>query len=151
MSKKKWNPPPTEGFVCECGEKPAFDGNLEKVSRWRWLDGHWQHFHGYPIGHVDVYRQEPHEELVEKTTRLFHETYETLAPKFGYKTRKKSAVDWDEVPEKNKALMLETVGIVIRSLLQLRQPQPDEGAFPYKLCRECSYKKYYDAKLGEKP
>ena len=56
---KKWNPPPTEGFVCECGESPAFDGNLEKVSRWRWLDGHWQHFHGYPIGHVDVYRHQP--------------------------------------------------------------------------------------------
>lgn len=32
--------------------------------------------------------------------RLFHETYERLAPEFGYKTRKESAVPWKDVPNK---------------------------------------------------
>tara|TARA_R110000772_G_C13310282_1_gene440306 strand:+ start:36726 stop:37445 length:720 start_codon:yes stop_codon:yes gene_type:complete len=38
--------------------------------------------------------------------RKFHETYERLAPDFGYETRKESAVAWDDVPEKNKQLMI---------------------------------------------
>jgi hypothetical protein len=42
------------------------------------------------------------EEMAEK----FHETYERLAPEFGYKTRKASAVPWEKVPEKNKKLMV---------------------------------------------
>lgn len=37
--------------------------------------------------------------------RAFHETYERLAPDFGYETRRDSAVPWDDVPERNKALM----------------------------------------------
>lgn len=42
----------------------------------------------------------------EELARKFHETYEKLAPKFGYKTRKESSVSWDKVPEKNKNLMI---------------------------------------------
>ena len=37
--------------------------------------------------------------------RRFHETYERLAPEYGYETRRESAVPWDEVPEPNRALM----------------------------------------------
>lgn len=37
--------------------------------------------------------------------RRFHETYERLAPSFGYETRRASAVPWEEVPEQNRALM----------------------------------------------
>lgn len=37
--------------------------------------------------------------------RLFHETYERLAPSFGYETRKASAVPWEQVPETNRKLM----------------------------------------------
>lgn len=37
--------------------------------------------------------------------RKFHEKYETLAPKFGYETRKESSKPWEEVPENNKLLM----------------------------------------------
>jgi hypothetical protein len=33
----------------------------------------------------------------EALARLFHETYERLAPEFGYETRKASAVPWEEV------------------------------------------------------
>lgn len=40
---------------------------------------------------------------------IFHATYETLAPDHGYKTREASAVDWKDVPENNRALMIATV------------------------------------------
>jgi hypothetical protein len=36
----------------------------------------------------------------------FHETYERLAPSFGYQTREASAKPWADVPEQNKALMI---------------------------------------------
>lgn len=42
----------------------------------------------------------------EQVARLFHETYERLAPDFGYKTRTASAVPWDEVPGPNRSLMI---------------------------------------------
>jgi hypothetical protein len=41
----------------------------------------------------------------EELARLFHETYERLAPVFGYKTRRESAVPWESVPEPNRNLM----------------------------------------------
>jgi len=45
--------------------------------------------------------------------RVFHETYEGLAPIYGYKTRDASAVPWVDVPEKNKQLMIATCQAVI--------------------------------------
>ena len=36
----------------------------------------------------------------------FHETYESLAPSYGYKTREASAVPWSEVPQPNRMLMV---------------------------------------------
>jgi len=42
----------------------------------------------------------------ERLAKRFHETYERLAPQYNYKTRKESAVPWDEVPESNKSLMI---------------------------------------------
>lgn len=47
--------------------------------------------------------------LSEKIAKEFHETYEKLAPDFEYKTRKKSAVPWEKVPEQNKQLMIAVV------------------------------------------
>lgn len=41
--------------------------------------------------------------------RVFHDTYERLAPKYGYETRKDSAVPWEQVPEKNRRLMIAVV------------------------------------------
>lgn len=48
-------------------------------------------------------------EQTEVIARAFHDTYERLAPGFGYRTRKASAVPWAEVPEDNKRLMCATV------------------------------------------
>lgn len=42
----------------------------------------------------------------EELARKFHETYERLAPDFGYKTRKASAKPWKDVPKDNKQLMI---------------------------------------------
>lgn len=42
----------------------------------------------------------------EELARLFHDTYERLAPRFGYETREASAKPWEEVPDQNKALMI---------------------------------------------
>lgn len=45
----------------------------------------------------------------EQIAREFHESYEALAPDFGYRTRAESAVPWTDVPSGNKALMIATV------------------------------------------
>jgi len=45
----------------------------------------------------------------EQIAEQFHTTYEQLAPKHGYETRKASAVPWAEVPEQNRALMIAVV------------------------------------------
>ncbi|MHA2403290.1 MAG: hypothetical protein ACXADH_09900 [Candidatus Kariarchaeaceae archaeon] len=45
----------------------------------------------------------------EFIARAFHEAYEELAPSFGYETRKKSRVDWKDIPENNRNLMIATV------------------------------------------
>ena len=41
----------------------------------------------------------------EALAQRFHETYERLAPSFGYETREASAKPWAEVPENNRNLM----------------------------------------------
>ncbi len=51
----------------------------------------------------------------EQLARLFHETYEKLAPEFSYKTREASAKPWSDVPENNKKLMI----AVARQILEV--------------------------------
>ena len=48
--------------------------------------------------------------------RLFHETYERLAPDFGYKTREASAVPWADVPDQNKNLMIAVSAEVLAAI-----------------------------------
>ena len=52
----------------------------------------------------------------EKLAKLFHTIYETLAPKYGYETNQDSAVRWENVPIKNKALMIATCAEVLNHL-----------------------------------
>ena len=49
----------------------------------------------------------------EFIAQKFHETYEKLAPSFGYKTREASAVSWENVPEQNKELMIAVVNYLL--------------------------------------
>lgn len=52
----------------------------------------------------------------EELAQLFHETYETLAPSFGYETREASRKPWSDVPDKNKKLMIAVCEQILRSL-----------------------------------
>jgi aryl-alcohol dehydrogenase-like predicted oxidoreductase len=53
----------------------------------------------------------------------FHETYERLAPSFGYSTREASAKPWAEVPENNRQLMTAVCAEILAS-----RPVPVEDA-----------------------
>jgi len=55
----------------------------------------------------------PEMTAAERLAQRFHETYEHLAPAFGYKTREDSAKPWAEVPEQNKALMVAVCAVLI--------------------------------------
>jgi hypothetical protein len=52
----------------------------------------------------------------EELARLFHETYERLAPQYQYETRRESAVAWTDVPENNRRLMVAVAAEVLRAL-----------------------------------
>lgn len=52
----------------------------------------------------------------EDLARAFHEAYERLAPEFGYETRDRSAVPWDDVPADNRGLMVATAASVLDDL-----------------------------------
>ena len=56
----------------------------------------------------------------EQLAQLFHETYEELAPSFGYQTRKASARPWKNVPKKNKQLM---IAVAKQILIVLKKQQ----------------------------
>lgn len=52
----------------------------------------------------------------EEVAQWFHEYYEDLAPQFSYKTRKRSAVKWENVPKNNRDLMIATAGLVLERI-----------------------------------
>ena len=52
----------------------------------------------------------------ELLARTFHESYERLAPSFGYDTRDDSRQPWEQVPESNRKLMVATAEAVITQL-----------------------------------
>lgn len=52
----------------------------------------------------------------EDLARLFHETYERLAPEHGYETRKDSRTSWEQVPETNKGLMIAVADHILDKL-----------------------------------
>jgi hypothetical protein len=58
----------------------------------------------------------PQSRKAARIAQLFHEYYEQLAPEYGYKTREASAVPWERVPLKNRALMIATVEHVLERL-----------------------------------
>jgi hypothetical protein len=52
----------------------------------------------------------------ETIARFFHETYERLAPAFGYETHEATRVPWEEVPEQNRQLMIAVASEVLALL-----------------------------------
>jgi hypothetical protein len=62
----------------------------------------------------------------EALAQLFHETYERLAPVYGYETRKASAVPWQNVPITNKRLMIAVAADVLTVLTNEAVPPQAE-------------------------
>lgn len=58
----------------------------------------------------------------DELAQFFHKTYEELAPQFGYETRKDSSVPWENVPAKNKNLMIAVCGKVLE-MMKSRETQ----------------------------
>ena len=57
-------------------------------------------------GSGDLARQAAQHISAEDLARRFHQTYERMAPQYGYETRPESRVAWDNVPEANRRLMI---------------------------------------------
>ncbi|GAC1459393.1 MAG: hypothetical protein NVS4B11_37380 [Ktedonobacteraceae bacterium] len=62
----------------------------------------------------------------ESVAKLFHETYERLAPAFGYETREATRVSWENVPERNKRLMIATTAELLAMLFPVEE-QDESG------------------------
>jgi hypothetical protein len=57
----------------------------------------------------------------EALAQRFHETYERLAPSFGYETREASAKPWAQVPEQNRALMIAVCAEILATISVLEK------------------------------
>ena len=64
--------------------------------------------------------------------RAFHETYERLAPSFGYKTRKESAVPWAQLPARNKQLLIAVCAELLETLRAEQFSVPKHGKIAEK-------------------
>ncbi|GAC1618270.1 MAG: caspase family protein [Ktedonobacteraceae bacterium] len=62
----------------------------------------------------------------ESVAKLFHETYERLAPTFGYETREATRVSWESVPERNKRLMIATTAELLAMLFPVEEQDATE-------------------------
>jgi hypothetical protein len=74
----------------------------------------------------------PEVDIVERTAKLFHDTYERLAPLYRYETRKASAVAWEDVPDANRSLMIETVATVMAALRAQGEREPVAWRIDYE-------------------
>ncbi len=73
--------------------------------------------------------------------RLFHETYEDLAPSHGYSTRERTRKAWEDIPEgdPNKRLMIATCGVVLGAI---------EGHLEAELAKKQSTVEFVDTEIG---
>ena len=74
-------------------------------------------------------------EAFEAIAKLFHQTYERLAPDFGYETRRESAVPWEAVPDNNRKLMTATVRGVVDELARVAGMEAHESRWTTRLNR----------------
>jgi len=70
-------------------------------------------------------------DIAHGIAKAFHESYERQAPAYRYTTREESAVAWEDVPEKNKLLMVAVVadlldkGVIQNGRTEARDRQAD--------------------------
>lgn len=65
--------------------------------------------------------------LALAVARRFHETYERLAPAFGYETRRESAVPWDDVPQDNRDLMVAVASFIVGEFIAPLTAERDQA------------------------
>lgn len=86
--------------------------------------------------------------LPEQLAELFHETYERLAPAFGWKTKKGCHCKFYDLPERNRALMIATCQTVLNAL-------QNSGAVAngqqHTQERQCSHRFVYREYIGQTP
>lgn len=56
----------------------------------------------------------------ESVAKLFHDTYERLAPFFDYETREATRAPWEQIPEQNKRLMITVVTEILSQLFTVQ-------------------------------
>ncbi len=66
----------------------------------------------------------------ESVARFFHEAYERLAPYFSYETREATRVPWENVPERNKRLMIAATSEVLTMLFPLEEQAATASEIP---------------------
>ncbi len=78
---------------------------------------------GEPMPTFEAQKQEGLE--AEQLAKQFHETYERFAPQFGYETREESRKEWQNVPWRNRQLMI----AVAKEILAIRslRPSPEQA------------------------
>jgi hypothetical protein len=57
-------------------------------------------------------------DTAERLAQRFHDTYERLAPSYGWETQRESAVEWTDVPQRNRDLMIAVVREITDELKQ---------------------------------
>lgn len=62
----------------------------------------------------------------ELLAREFHRLYEQLAPAFSYETRPESARPWEDVPHKNRMLMIAVCAHILADFLAEEDRQAGE-------------------------
>lgn len=80
--------------------------------------------------HGKTARLERHGIGAGEVARWFHEIYEDLAPDYGWKTQLESRKTWDEVPERNRLLMVDVAWRVLCRLAErgFRMTSVDESS-----------------------
>ena len=76
-----------------------------------------------PVSSGRFFRPDP-----ESVAKLFHDTYERLAPAYHYETRKETKVSWDNVPDDNRHLMIATVAEVLEKLFPPTEQTPPSSS-----------------------
>ena len=62
---------------------------------------------------MNVSKVKDHLFRAPELAETFHRVYEKLAPKYGYKTRKKTRKHWDDLPDNNKKLMVAVAQVIL--------------------------------------
>lgn len=73
----------------------------------------------------------------EELAKQFHDLYERFAPLYNYKTREKTAVAWEDVPDNNKGLMVAVANAILYPGAKPCTVSKAEASVPLEPCPAC--------------